>query len=256
MGVELRTSSSYSAPMARRAQQDHGFWPYLVPMAIFLLLASFGDRFPESMAPWVFIAKVLLPGGLLLYFALKGRYPELSGWKPTPGIIAGDVAVGLLGTVIWCGPFLLFPTLRPDEPGFDPEQFGASLVGATLAVRAIGYAVVTPYVEELFVRSWLLRYIEVVSTRKDFRKVPIGHFAWPAFVITTAYFVFSHVPWEWGVMLLWTLLTMAWLYHRKHIMSLVLVHAVTNGSILAFAIVGSGRVHDVEGTLVNLWFFV
>ena len=78
----------------------------------------------------------------------------------------------------------------------------------------------------------------------------------PAFVITTAYFVFSHVPWEWGVMLLWTLLTMAWLYHRKHIMSLVLVHAVTNGSILAFVALGSGHVRDIEGTLVDLWFFV
>ena len=50
-------------------------------------------------------------------------------------MVAGDVVVGLLGTVIWCGPFLLFPTLRPEEPGFDPEQLGASMVGVTLAVR-------------------------------------------------------------------------------------------------------------------------
>ena len=243
--------------MARRSNpRDHGFWPYLLPMMVFLLLASFGGRFPESMAGLVLVAKVALPGGLLLYFALRGRYPELGGWNPTPGIIAGDVAIGLLGTVLWCGPFLLFPSLQPDEPGFDPEQLGASMVGVVLAIRAVGYAVVTPYVEELFVRSWLLRYLEVMAARKDFRKVPIGHFTWPSFVITTAYFVFSHVPWEWGVMLLWTLLTMFWLYHRKHILSLILVHAVTNGSILAFAVFGDGRVRDVTGELVNLWFFV
>jgi CAAX prenyl protease-like protein len=130
------------------------------------------------------------------------------------------------------------------------------MVGFTLVVRAIGYAGVTPFIEELFVRSWLLRYIEVFQSRKDFRKVPIGHFAWPSFVITTTYFVFSHLPWEWGVMLAWALLTMAWLYHRKHIMSLVLVHAVTNGSILALAIFGSGRIRDITGAVVDLWYFV
>ena len=242
--------------MSARRRGDHGFWPYLLPMIVFLLLASFGGRFPESLAPAVFVAKVALPGGMLLYFALRGSYPELRGWNPTAGKIAGDVAIGLLGTLLWCGPFLLFPSLRPEEPGFDPEQLGASLVGFTLLVRAIGYAGVTPFVEELFVRSWLLRYLAVLGERKDFRKVPIGQFAWPSFVITTAYFVFSHMPWEWGVMLAWTLLTMFWLYHRKHIASLILVHAVTNGSILALAVFGEGRVRDATGALVDLWFFV
>jgi CAAX prenyl protease-like protein len=243
-----------SAP--RKNKRDHGFWPYLAPMIAFLLMGSFGDRFPDSLARIVYVAKVAIPGGLFLFFALRGRYPELGGWNPTPGIIVGDVIIGLVGTVIWCGPFLLFPSLRPEEPGFDPEQFGASMVGFTLVVRAIGYAGVTPFIEELFVRSWLLRYIEVFQSRKDFRKVAIGHFAWPSFVITTTYFVFSHLPWEWGVMLAWGLLTMAWFYHRKHIMSLVLVHAVTNGSILAFAVVGSGRVRDITGAVVELWYFV
>ena len=39
-------------------------------------------------------------------------------------------------------------------------------------------------------------------------------------------------------MSVWAVGTMLWFYHRKHIMSLVLVHAVTNGSILAFAVLG------------------
>ena len=225
-------------------------------MLTFLVVAELSTRLPESAAPLALVIRVAAPGGLLLYFLARGRYPELRGWKPTPGSLAGDTAIGLLGTALWMGPFLLFPSLRPDEPGFDPEQLGASALGLTLTIRAVGYAIVTPFIEELFVRSWLLRFLVVFNTRGDFRKVPIGRFTWTSFLITTAYFVGSHLPWEWGVMLAWTLLTMGWLYYRRHIASLVLVHAVTNGSILAIVALGNGRVRDITGEIVDLWFFV
>jgi hypothetical protein len=151
---------------------------------------------------------------------------------------------------------VLFPSLCPDEPGFDPEQLGASSAWLTLSIRAIGFAVVTPFIEELFVRSWLLRYIDVFETRKDFRKIPIALFSWRSFLVVTAYFVFSHQSWEWSVMLAWTLLTMAWFYHRKHLAPLVLVHAVTNGAILAFVVFFDGHFTGADGQPLGLWFFL
>ena len=98
--------------------------------------------------------------------------------------------------------------------------------------------------------------MDVFDRRQDFRDVPIAHFTWRSFLVVTAYFVLSHVPWEWGVMLVWTLLTMAWFYYRKHLAPLVIVHAVTNGSIFAFVVLCDGVFHDAEGVPIPLWFFL
>jgi len=237
--------------------RGYGWSPYWAPFLAFMLLIEVGRRAPESAEFAFLVAKVAVPGLLVLYYLARKAYPELLGLKLTAGGLLGDVGIGLLGAALWVAPFVLFDGLRPEAGDeFDPRMWGEAGVATVLGVRFIGYALVTPFVEELFVRSWLLRYMAVLGERKDFRKVPIGQFAWPSFVITTAYFVFSHTPWEWGVMLAWTLLTMFWLYHRKHILSLILVHAVTNGSILALAIFGEGRVRDATGALVDLWFFV
>ncbi len=232
------------------ARRGHGWWPYWLPMASFLLLTEFGGRLPEAWMPAVLVLRVLVPGGFFLYFAWSGRYPELRAWRPTAGGIALDVLVGLLGAALWVVPFLVAPSLRPED--LESE----SLHGFSLAVRFLGYAAVTPFVEELFVRSWMLRFADVFVDRKDFRNVPIAHFSWTSFTIVTLYFVFSHAPFEWGVMLGWTLMTMAWFYHRKHIAPLVLAHAVTNGAILLFVALTDGRITDVTGAVVDLWFLV
>jgi len=243
-----------------RAKKEHGWWPYWLPMTSFLLLAEVGEELPEAAEPALLVAKALVPGAFFLYFLRGGRFPELRGWRFSVGTTSLDVLVGLLGAVLWVGPFLLFPTLRPDSGGFDPEQLGAGAVGLTIALRFAGYALVTPFVEELFVRSWLLRFFEVIvrpgAFRGDFRNVPIAHFSRASCLVASVYFIFSHVRFEWGVMAVWTLLTMAWFYHRRHIVPLILVHAVTNGSILLFVWLSEGWVRDLHGQLGDLWFLV
>jgi CAAX prenyl protease-like protein len=230
--------------------------PYWLPMFAFLLLATLVNYVPPGAAPWMLILRVAVPGGIFLWYASRGRYPELRGYPATPVSVALDVGVGLLGAALWLVPFLLFANMRPNQPGFDPEQFGASQVWLALAVRAIGYAAVTPFIEELFVRSWLMRYIDVCTTKRDFRRVPIARFSWPSFLGVTAYFVFSHHSWEWGVMFAWTLLTMAWFYHRKHLAPLILAHAVTNGAIFLFVVLFDGRLRGPDGQPIALWFFL
>jgi CAAX prenyl protease-like protein len=225
-------------------------------MLSFLIIATFGQSAPEAAKPWLLVLRAALPGGLFLWFALQGRYPELRGYPGTVGDIGLDVAVGLLGAALWVAPFVLFPALRPDAAGFDPQQLGASLVWLTLTLRVIGYALVTPFIEELFVRSWLMRYIDVFDQKRDFRNVPIARFTWRSFLVVTAYFVFSHQQWEWGVMLVWTLLTMAWFYRRKHLAPIVLVHAVTNGAILLFVALSEGRISGADGIPIPFWFLL
>jgi hypothetical protein len=225
-------------------------------MLAFLLTIEVGSRAPDSSAGLFLILRVLAPGGIFLFYLLRGGYPELGGFRADARVLL-DVGVGLLGAALWVAPFLVSDALRPDLRGFDAAKpFGPDGVALALALRAFGYAAVTPFVEELFVRSWLLRYAEVWHSRRDFRAVPIAHFTPVSFTVALVYFVFSHQRWEWGVMLAWTLLTLGWFYHRKHLVPLVIVHAVTNGAIFACVLLCDGRFRDALGAPIPLWFLL
>jgi CAAX prenyl protease-like protein len=225
-------------------------------MLAFLLLVEVAGRAPDGAAGLFLVLRVVVPGALVLWFWRRGDYPELRGLR-LDGMLLLDVAVGLLGAALWVAPFLLWDDLRPDTGGFDPARaFGPDGTALALALRGIGYAAVTPFVEELFVRSWLIRYADVFDVRKDFRDVPIARFTWRSFLVVLVYFVFTHATWEYGVMLAWSLLTMAWFYYRKHLLPLVLVHAVTNGAIFAFVLLCDGRFRDAAGNAISLWFLL
>jgi hypothetical protein len=237
------------------ARLRHGWAPYWAPFVSFLLLIEIGNRVPAAAAPYFFALKVLVPGALFAWYAARGLYPELRGLRASPAI-ALDVGVGLLGALVWVAPFVWFDGLRPEDPGFDPTRLGEDAVAVALGIRAAGYVGVTPFVEELFVRSWLIRFIDVFDRRRDFRKVPIARFTWRSFLVVVGFFVFTHQPWEWGVMLAWTLLTMAWFYYRGHLLPVVIAHAATNGAIFAFVVLCDGKLHDASGVPISLWFFL
>jgi CAAX prenyl protease-like protein len=236
--------------------RGHGFWGYLAPLFTFLLIVQFKGSFPDSWAGGLLALQVMLPAALFLYFARRGDYPELRGFR-VDGNIALDVLVGLAGAAIWVAPFVWVDAWRPEDPGaFNPQQLGPSLTWLAFTLRAVGYGVVTPFIEELFMRSWLLRYAEVFDKRRDFRNVPIAHFSWRSFAIVLAFFVLSHVQWEWPVMFVWGVGTMLWFYHRKHIAPIILVHAVTNLAIFGFVVLFDGRLLDGAGEPISLWFFI
>ncbi|MEE9608405.1 MAG: CAAX prenyl protease-related protein [Myxococcota bacterium] len=242
-----------------RDPKDHGWGPYWLPLLAFLLLVEASARAPEGTAPFFLPFKVAVPLALFLAYALRGRYPELRGFR-ADARVGLDVAVGVAGAALWVAPFVLFDSLRPGpEAAFDPEQLGPSRVWLTLALRALGFALVTPFVEELFVRGWLQRYVEVYDSGADFRDVPIGRFSWRGFLAVVVYFPATHLAWGGKEMLVaipWAIGTTLWYYHRKHIAPLVIVHAVTNLSIFLFVVFATDRLRDAQGRPIALWFFL
>lgn len=238
-------------------REGHGWGAYFWPYVSFLLLIEISRRFPDEYGPFFLVLKVLTPLALLVWYYGRGSYPELRGHRWSLSSVLKDVAVGVLGAAIWMAPYILVDAWRPDSEGaFDPEQFGASMVWVALGLRAIGYGVVTPFIEELFVRSWLHRYIEVFDSRTDFRDIPIGQYTRRSLAIVVIWFTFTHVQWEWPVAVAWILLTQLWFYHTKSLVSMVIVHASSNLSILAFVLGFSGRITDGAGQPIDLWFFV
>jgi hypothetical protein len=57
------------------------------------------------------------------------------------------------------------------------------------------------------------------------------------------------VPWEWPVAVLWVVGTQLWFYHRRHLGSLVVVHAASNLGIFVAVLLAArwGR---------ELWYFL
>jgi hypothetical protein len=250
-------------------RREHGWGAYFWPYLSFLGIVEFSRRFlPEAWDPAVLPIKVAIPLGLLAFYFARGHYPELRGYRTSLGGVLGDVGIGVLGAALWdvgigvlgaalwMAPYLASASLRPEEGGFDPDLFGPQLAWLALLVRAIGYGVATPFIEELFVRSWLVRYIDVMDGRGDFRDVPIARYSRLSFAVILVWFTVSHMPWEWPVAAAWLVMTQLWFYHRKHLMALVIVHAASNLSILAFVIAFSGRLTGANGEPIDLWFFV
>jgi CAAX prenyl protease-like protein len=91
-----------------------------------------------------------------------------------------------------------------------------------IAVRLIGAAVVVPVMEELFWRSFLMRYL----INPDFRSVPMGAFSWLSFMGVAILFGLEHHRVVVGIAvgLLYNLL----LIHQKNLKGVILAHGVTN----------------------------
>ncbi|NTU42840.1 MAG: CAAX prenyl protease-related protein, partial [Nitrospirales bacterium] len=133
-----------------------------------------------------------------------------------------SISAGILVFVLWVNmdwPFAVFGSPK----GYDPTVIENDAVKTgMIAFRLWGASVVVPIMEEIFWRSFLVRY--VIS--QDFRSVPLGQFTWASFIITTILFGLEHNLWLAGIMagMAYNLL----LYRTKGISYCIAAHAVTN----------------------------
>jgi len=238
-------------------RDGHGWWPYVLPYLSFLGAVEVARRLPEALALPMLVLKPALPLLLILYFWRRGEYPELRGARLGLSGALADIAVGIALAALWMAPFIIFPSIRPEPGGeFDPAQLGERWIALTLGLRMFGYALVTPVFEELFIRSFVMRYAVVYAKRGDFRDVPLAHYTLGSFIASIVVFTIGHVPWEWWVAIPWVAITNYWFYRRQNLLAVMLVHGVTNATILWLAISGGSLFSDADGTPISLWFFV
>ena len=209
-----------------------GSIPYVAPYALFLVLVELQALLPAT-APVVFPLRVIGTALLLAWYWRRGAYRELLDYRVGAGTLL-DFAAGCAIAAIWVGPYLLWPSL-PRGAAFDPELLGPDARALMLALRLAGFALVTPFVEELFVRSFLLRFAETYE-RGDYRAEPIARFGVRSFVVTVLWFTFTHAPWEWWVAFPAGIAFNLWLYARGHLTACVVAHAVANAAIWALVV--------------------
>lgn len=172
-----------------------------------------------------------------LLYIFRGEYGELSfkDLKKLPLTLA-SCGIGLLVFVLWIRmDWTYSASLSPQ--GFNPTLLPGPTVQFFMTLfRVVGAVLVVPLMEELFWRSFLIRYI----IDPDFSKVPIGRLTWSSFLATAILFGLEHHFILAGIMagVIYNLL----LYRTRSLAQCVLAHAVTNLA-LALYVITTGKWH-------------
>lgn len=170
---------------------------------------------------YLYPVKAILVALLLLLFMrqyVELRWSDFRNFSHT----IGSLLLGLLVFVLWINMDWDFATFG-ESKGFNPSLIESDAVRNSLIFfRIFGAALVVPIMEELFWRSFLLRYI----IDSNFMAVRIGTYSLASFVIGSVLFGLEHNLVLAGIMagVAYSLL----LYWTKSVSQCVLAHAVTN----------------------------
>ncbi|OHB25381.1 MAG: CAAX prenyl protease-related protein [Desulfuromonadaceae bacterium GWC2_58_13] len=138
------------------------------------------------------------------------------------GHTAISVISGLGIFLLWINMDWGFATLGNPQ-GFNPNVIADDgMRNSIVAARMVGAVLVVPVMEELFWRSFLLRYV----INSDFSKIDIGRFTWPSFLIITVLFGLEHNYYLAGMMA--GAAFNALLYYTRSIAQCILSHAIAN----------------------------
>lgn len=178
----------------------------VLPFAVYILLTAI-EAGPSVVEPLIPLSRVWTGiGNLWLYPFKIGIVVALLAWYWSDYDELHDrvfckrrgallpIGIGICVYVAWVQ--LSWPWATQGQPGgYDPFRAG-SILGILLAsVRTFGSVVVVPVMEELFWRSFLVRYL----VNADFRTVSLGVFTPFSFVATVALFGLEHHLWLAGM---------------------------------------------------------
>jgi uncharacterized protein len=206
----------------------------ILPFAVFMLMLALRGALPADGAAaidprWVYGWTVGLVGGLLLWFWRE--YGELVAQTlPTARETGLAIAAGVVVFLLWIN--LDAPWMRLGEAtaGFRPVDGDGQLVWPLIVVRWLGAALLVPVMEELFWRSFLMRWIQSAT----FEAVPPQQVGMKAIVLSSFVFMLAHTLWLGAIV---AGLAYAWLYKRTGKLWVpVIAHAVTNGVLGAWVV--------------------
>ncbi len=197
----------------------------IVPFAAFMLFVMAGSLLPDAQTlGWdtrqLFVLRALTV--LCLLVLLWRTYTELHDFSLSWREAGLAVASGLAVFVIWIT--LDFPWATLGEVrSFDPHRADGGIDWMLVAFRLLGLALVVPVMEELFWRSFLMRWID----NQDFLKQVPAQASLRAIVLSSLVFGAEHQLWLAGLI---AGLVYGYLYMRTgKLWVSVISHAVTNG---------------------------
>lgn len=222
---DARTVSSATAgapvnePFLTRAA-----WARILPFGTYILFIVLADLLEHlgvgrAALRWLYPVQV---GCVLALLAMFWRqYEELHRFALPIKQILVAVGAGIVVLVLWVNLDLPWMTIG-NASGYDPNTDG-QIDWLLVTIRIAGAALIVPVMEELFWRSFLMRWVE----RANFQLVDPTRIGLRAFLIPTLLFGFEHNLWLAGIV---AGIAYGLLYMRhRNLWSPVLAHAVTNG---------------------------
>jgi hypothetical protein len=209
--------------------------PRAIPFAVFIAFIALDGPLAQLSAAigmdarWWYAVRVAIVALLLAWF-WRG-YVELdaamkigaAGWSIT-------IAVGIAVFVVWIT--LDFQSLTfGSSPGYDPRGHDGGIHAGMALTRLAGAALVVPLMEELFWRSFLMRWIH--SPR--FLEVDARAVGMKALAVSAVLFALEHHQWFAGLL---AGLAYGWLYLRTgNLWTAVVAHGITNALLGAWVLI-------------------
>jgi len=220
------TPGAAGAPMPGRAA-----WARILPFLVYLLFIVVVDllgRFgvPAAQLRWLYALKI---AAVVVTLLVNWRhYTELHTLRLGPKEAGAAVLAGVLVFILWIGLGAGWMVVGTPA-GFDPRTAG-HIDWLMVAVRIAGAALVVPVMEELFWRSFLLRWLDA----PNFLALNPARVRLQSVAIAALLFGVEHHQWLAGIV---AGVAYSVLYMRhKSLWSPILAHAVTNGVLGAWIV--------------------
>lgn len=223
---------------------------HVVPFAVFMVfilvlqavVMLIGWEHPDApwwrRAPEHIIYPLQTVVGLWLLWHYRRSYTFHWSWKWS----AIGLVFGAVGIAFWLLPTQLHTWLGyegdPDglagmlgiaerRDGFDPGVFDHPAAWwATLIMRFIRAAVLVAFVEEIFWRGFMMRF--VMDWEGDYWKQSFGRASWRSFLIVTGLFVLAHAPIDYAGALVYGSLTYLLCVWSRNLGACVVMHFAAN----------------------------
>lgn len=206
------------------------FAPFALFVLVLMLRGLIGDGVPIDER-WLYAMQSASAGVLL--WRWRKRYPELTAAPLNTMHWTLAAAAGTAMFVLWVQPVPAWMHSPESGPPFVPIDASGALQWDLIALRAAGAVLVVPLMEELFWRSFLMRWIE----RRDFLTLNPKQVGAVGLVLSSGVFALGHTLWLAGLL---AGLAYGWLYRRTgNLWYPIGAHALTN-ALLAFYVVRLG----------------
>jgi CAAX prenyl protease-like protein len=196
-------------------------------MVLFGALTFAESYLDPAWFPLAYILKAVLVTAALV--RLRRPY---AAFRYDRRLILPSVGIGLLvfALWIWIDKVVPYPHFG-SRSAFDPTPLqGSGWWPVFLAFRLYGLALMVPVMEEIFWRSFLLRYL----TRTDFESLSVGTFSAFALMVMLAASAVAHP--EWLVAVLASLAYAVWLRRSRSLFGAILAHSTTNAALGAYVL--------------------
>ena len=224
-------------------------YAHVAPFAAFMLLNFLlmiidetGLKWDHPDAPWwrmtehwFYPLQTIICGATLIFF---WRHYDIK-WDKR--IIIGAI-MGAIGIGFWILPTHLYSTLDYTEDtvgwlkylgldaradGFNPNDMQhPAAVWFTTIFRFLRAAVIVAFVEEVFWRGFLMRFL--LKPDGNYWKIPFGKFSWFSFAVVTTAFVFIHQPVDYAGAVVFGILMYIVAVKTKSLAACIVMHAVAN----------------------------